>query len=75
MLYSDGWVKDADLNTARSATVEPLPFHAMRSYPDPERGFPESDAHRRYLDEYQTRSLDDRGFRGALRGARAHARD
>src|SRR5688572_6200943 len=26
LLYSDGWIKDGDLNTADSKTVEPLPF-------------------------------------------------
>jgi hypothetical protein len=33
LLYSDGWIKDADLNTATGSTVEPLPFHAMPVYP------------------------------------------
>ncbi len=36
LLHVDGWAKDADPNTAFGSTVEPLPFHAMRSYPDPE---------------------------------------
>jgi hypothetical protein len=29
LLYSVGWVKDADLNTATGNTVYPLPFHDM----------------------------------------------
>src|SRR6185312_14384688 len=33
LLYTDGWIKDSDLNTAYGTTVEPLPFHAVRSYP------------------------------------------
>ncbi len=37
VLLSDGWVKDADVNTTSSQTVEPLPFHSMTSYPDPAR--------------------------------------
>jgi hypothetical protein len=35
ILHLDGWCKDADLNTVTSATVEPLPFHAMSAYPPP----------------------------------------
>jgi hypothetical protein len=34
LLHVDGWAKDADPNTAAGATVEPLPFHAMRGYPE-----------------------------------------
>ena len=30
LLFSDGWVKDGDLNTATGKTLAPLPFHAMR---------------------------------------------
>jgi hypothetical protein len=33
LIYSVGWVKDGDLNTALGQTVEPLPFHGMRQYP------------------------------------------
>ncbi|MFN8582814.1 MAG: FG-GAP-like repeat-containing protein [Gemmatimonadaceae bacterium] len=33
LLYSDGWIKDSDLNTATGTAVEPLPFHAMTRYP------------------------------------------
>jgi len=35
LLKVDGWAKDRDPNTAFSATVEPLPFHAMSRYPYP----------------------------------------
>ncbi|HEY3243921.1 MAG TPA: CRTAC1 family protein, partial [Phycisphaerae bacterium] len=33
VLFSDGWVKDGDFNTAESKTVGPLPHHAMTEYP------------------------------------------
>ncbi|MCK5370499.1 MAG: ASPIC/UnbV domain-containing protein, partial [Cyclobacteriaceae bacterium] len=33
LIYSVGWVKDGDLNTALGQTVEPLPFHGMSQYP------------------------------------------
>jgi tetratricopeptide (TPR) repeat protein len=58
VLYTDGWVKDADLHTTASQTVEPLPFHAMRGYPGDPAASPASDpAFRRYLERYQTRVL------------------
>lgn len=33
VLFTDGWVKDADLHTKESETVGPLPFHGMPGYP------------------------------------------
>jgi hypothetical protein len=33
LLYTDGWIKDSDLNTAFGTTVDPLPYHGARSYP------------------------------------------
>ncbi|HVS66826.1 MAG TPA: FG-GAP-like repeat-containing protein [Thermoanaerobaculia bacterium] len=82
VLYTDGWVKDADFHTRSSQTVEPLPFHGMSSYPEHAERSPLaarpgiSDD----LDEYQTRILPeqsapaggDRGMRQRLR--RPHAR-
>ncbi len=68
VLYTDGWVKDADLHTTASQTVEPLPYHAMTAYPDaPAHRYPDTAAHRRYLAAYQTRVVDDKPFREALR--------
>jgi hypothetical protein len=68
VLYTDGWVKDADLNTRESASVGPLPYHGMKSYPDSGRHhYPDDPAHRRYLETFQTRLLDDRAFREAMR--------
>lgn len=57
MLYTEGWLKDADLNTAAGATVRPLPYHGMPRYPyGPEAaGYPDDSAHRAYLDRYNTR--------------------
>jgi Flp pilus assembly protein TadD len=60
-LYSDGWIKDADLNTAHGGTAEPLPFHAMTRYPyEPGERYPSDAAHARYLARYETRRLDGR---------------
>ncbi len=56
LLYTDGWIKDSDLNTAQGTTVGPLPFHAIRSYPyAPGEKYPDDAQHRRYLAEYNTR--------------------
>jgi hypothetical protein len=67
VLYTDGWVKDGDLHTAFSRTVEPLPYHGMSAYPDrPRHRYPETPEHREYLSTYQTREVTDRPFRELL---------
>jgi tetratricopeptide (TPR) repeat protein len=58
LLYTDGWIKDSDLNTAFGTTVGPLPFHAIQSYPyAAEEAYPSDSAHQRYLREYNTRMV------------------
>jgi tetratricopeptide (TPR) repeat protein len=58
LLYTDGWIKDADMNTAFGNTVEPLPFHAIREYPyAPGESYPADEVHRRYREEYNTRII------------------
>ncbi len=57
-LYSDGWIKDSDLNTAHGTTVEPLPYHAITSYPyAPGDAYPADSARQSYLREYNTRVI------------------
>ena len=56
LLYTDGWIKDSDLNTAFGTTVGPLPFHGVRSYPyAPGDAYPTDSQHQRYLREFNTR--------------------
>jgi tetratricopeptide (TPR) repeat protein len=56
LLLVDGWAKDGDYNTAFSQSVEPLPFHAMSSYPYPgAEHFPNDVEHRAYRELYNTR--------------------
>ncbi len=56
LLEVDGWAKDSDPNTAFSSSVEPLPFHGMSAYPyRSSEHYPQDEAHRRYLREYNTR--------------------
>jgi hypothetical protein len=58
VIYTDAWLKDADLNTAAGGTVEPLPFHRMSRYPyRADEAFPTDPAHRRYVETYNTRRV------------------
>ena len=65
VLYLDGWAKDRDPNTLEALEVEPLPFHGMSGYPyGPGERFPDSDAHRAWRAEWNTR--DARRWRAPL---------
>ena len=60
-LYSDGWIKDADLNTAFGNTVGPLPFHAIKAYPyAPGESYPSDAARQQYVNQYNTRIIKRR---------------
>jgi hypothetical protein len=61
LLYTDGWIKDSDLNTAFGTTVEPLPFHKLGAYPAAAGdAYPTDPGHQRYLREYNTRVVKRR---------------
>jgi hypothetical protein len=58
VLYSDSWLKDADLNTGTGQAVEPLPFHGMSRYPyGADESYPADAEHQRYLRRYNTRRM------------------
>ncbi len=60
LLKVDGWAKDRDPNTAFSATVQPLPFHAMSRYPYPaNEHYPRDAAHNTYQRTWNTRSAQE----------------
>jgi len=74
LIYSDGWVKDGDLNTAHGQTVLPLPFHKMPSYPYGRNvAYPADKEHRGYQQKYNTRKVSTLDFRNALRTASVRA--
>jgi len=56
LLYSDGFSKEMDINSAVPDRVLPLPFHGMSSYPYPSReSYPMTPARQAYMDRYNTR--------------------
>jgi hypothetical protein len=68
LIYSDGWLKDGDLNTAEGRTVEPLPFHDMDRYPyEPAQTYPDDERHRRYREIYNTRTVTTERWRELIR--------
>lgn len=63
IIHNVGYDKDADLNTIYGQFVEPLPFRAMRGYPDATGvEFPDLPIHRADLRRYQTREQNRRAF-------------
>lgn len=67
MIYTVGWVKDGDLNTATGQTVLPLPCHGTTRYPyNMERDFPQDKEHVEYQKKYNTRVVDTDKFRHAI---------
>jgi tetratricopeptide (TPR) repeat protein len=56
LLYADGFSKEMDITSASPHTVEPLPFHGMRSYPyAADQRYPRTAAHLDYRTRYNTR--------------------
>ncbi|RME95091.1 MAG: cytochrome c biogenesis factor, partial [Verrucomicrobia bacterium] len=56
VLVSHAYCKDMDLYTATPATVEPLPFRGMSTYPyPPTEQFPDTPEHRAWREAYNTR--------------------
>jgi tetratricopeptide (TPR) repeat protein len=56
LLYAHGYSKEMNPRSASPDTVAPLPFRAMTKYPyGPDEHYPDTPAHRDYLDRYNTR--------------------
>ncbi len=70
VIAGDGWVKDGDYNTADSATVLPLPYHARQIYDTPPKPLQDEWAYRHHPGDwqtYQTRYVTPQKFENALR--------
>lgn len=67
LIYSVGWVKDGDMNTAEGQTVEPLPYHEMSAYPySEEEYFPSDYEYQKYMDTYNVREITSEQFERAI---------
>ncbi len=68
VIYSVGWVKDGDLNTAYGNTVEPLPYHGLSQYPyGKQDSYPEDPVLQQYQKEYNTRRVTTEQFENYLK--------
>lgn len=67
LIYSVGWVKDGDMNTAHGQTVEPLPFHGMSAYPyGPEEHYPADPEYLEYMETFNIREISSEQFKRAI---------
>ena len=67
LVFSEGWVKDGDLNTADGNRVEPLPFHGMKKYPyGHDENYPSDPGHQNYRKEFNTRYVNADGYMNLL---------
>ena len=56
LLYVDGFSKEMDINSATPDQLAPFPFHGMTRYPyNAPETYPDTPAHRDYLERYNTR--------------------
>ena len=69
LIYTDGWLKDGDLNTAHGKTVLPLPFHGMSRYPyDEDEAYPMDRRRERYHRKYNKREVTTDRLRKQVSG-------
>ena len=66
MLYSDGWLKDGDMNTLTGNTSNPMPFHEMKGFPEDSLNYFYSDELIEYNKNFNSRIVDDKNFRNYI---------
>ncbi len=67
VIYTNGWLKDGDLNTAKGQTVEPLPFIGMSKYPYGfDEHYPGDNDHQEFLKNYITREITTENYKKLL---------
>ena len=74
VIVGDGWIKDGDLNSTFSKTVEPLPYHAKNEYITPPRRLEDEAVYRRFPNDWQTyhtRYVTTEVFQNAMRSGRS----
>lgn len=74
VIIGDGWIKDGDLNSTFSKTVEPLPYHAKNEYITPPGRLEDEWVYRRFPEDWQTyhtRYVSTEIFQNALRSKRS----
>lgn len=54
VIDGDGWVKDGDYNSAYSATVRPLPYHARKLYDAPPKPLDQEWEYRHHSQDWET---------------------
>jgi cytochrome c-type biogenesis protein CcmH/NrfG len=60
ILYSDGFSKEMDINSASPDQVGPLPFHGMSKYPySAPESYPMTKERQAYIERYNTRFVPD----------------
>ncbi len=70
LIFSVGWVKDGDMNTAFGNTVAPLPYHGLISYPYSNKDqYPQTLELQEYHRKYNTRKVSNETFRNEIRQA------
>ncbi len=61
VLRTAGYCKGCGPFTVTGGSIDPLPFHSMSRFPyGPKESYPQSPRHREYLQQYQTRAMDNR---------------
>jgi tetratricopeptide (TPR) repeat protein len=64
VIYTEGWIKEGEINGAFAQSVEPLVFHGMSRYPyGAQERYPDSPAHRDFLRTYMTRRVPVDAYR------------
>ncbi|MCI0338027.1 MAG: FG-GAP-like repeat-containing protein [Acidobacteria bacterium] len=59
LVFTDGFGKDMDINSARPDTIGELPYHGMKSYPYSTTDcYPGTKKHEEYLRRYNTRTVN-----------------
>jgi tetratricopeptide (TPR) repeat protein len=67
IIFTGGWLKDGDLNTATGQYVKPLPFRGMSCYPyGTDESYPSTEEYQRFLKEYITRKVSTERFRDLI---------